>query len=257
MVLAGLLVKGNERFGFGVVGFDAVFHNLLSGVIGTAFNGGPVGDALVDEGVRNHERYTGGYAFAGFSQHAVQRLCLGNGAREAVQQEAIDPFGAAEFGLDHAFHNLIRDQVARIDQGFGLLPKLCAGSNFTAQNSVNYFAAAVKKPQEITEEPVITTTLPAVTTEAPVTTLPAAETTYTTAAETTAPVSCLPGDVDLSGEVDVSDAVLLAQFAVGDKGANVREQGLVNADVTHDSRADMQDVLLIVRYIAGFIGELT
>ena len=133
MVLAGLLVEGNERFGFGVVGFDAVFHNLLSGVIGTAFNGGPVGDALVDEGVRNHERHTGGYAFSGPSHHAVQDFRLGDGAREAVQQEAIDPLGAAEFGLNHAFHNLVRDQVTRVDQGFGLLSKLRSSGNLAAQ----------------------------------------------------------------------------------------------------------------------------
>ena len=62
------------------------------------------------------------------------------------------------------------------------------------------------------------------------------------------------GDADLSGEVDVSDAVLICRFAVGDS-VNVKEQGQKNADVDGDGSITADDALKIVKCIAGFFDE--
>ena len=63
----------------------------------------------------------------------------------------------------------------------------------------------------------------------------------------------LLGDVDLSGRVDVSDAVLLARFLAEDQGAEVKTQGLANADVNHSNKPDQDDIIQILRYIALLI----
>ncbi|MBR4201200.1 MAG: Cohesin domain protein [Oscillospiraceae bacterium] len=62
------------------------------------------------------------------------------------------------------------------------------------------------------------------------------------------------GNADEKDEVDVSDAVLVARFAVGDS-VNISDQGQINADVTHDGQVNGDDVLKIVKYVAGFITE--
>ena len=61
------------------------------------------------------------------------------------------------------------------------------------------------------------------------------------------------GDVNESGVVDVSDAVLLARFVAEDSGANVSGQGKVNADVNKNGSPDSDDVLMILKYIAKMI----
>ncbi|MBR4201609.1 MAG: endo-1,4-beta-xylanase, partial [Oscillospiraceae bacterium] len=116
---------------------------------------------------------------------------------------------------------------------------------------------------ETTTAPIVTTAAPTQTTAVPVTTAAPTQTkapTQTTTAPsptqtTTAPSQILSpsklGDVDLSGDVDVSDAVLLARFINGDK-VNVKDQGQVNADFNQDNKKDNKDVLAIIRWIAGF-----
>ena len=106
--------------------------------------------------------------------------------------------------------------------------------------------------------PVVTTTAPKQT-QAPTQTTAAPKQTQapvqTTAApkQTQAPLTAtLWGDIDLSGDVDVSDAVLAARYSVGDR-VNVKEQGIVNADVTHDGVVKNDDVLKLVRFCAGYL----
>lgn len=65
----------------------------------------------------------------------------------------------------------------------------------------------------------------------------------------------VPGDADESGTVDVSDAVLIARFALADETAEISMQGIRNADVNDDGKVDTDDVIQIVRYIAGLITE--
>lgn len=63
------------------------------------------------------------------------------------------------------------------------------------------------------------------------------------------------GDVDESGSVDVSDAVLLARFIAEDSTAIISNQGLLNADVTHDGTQKSDDVTKILKFIAMMITE--
>ena len=109
-------------------------------------------------------------------------------------------------------------------------------------------------PAVTTKAPAVTTKAPAVTTKAPAATTPAPTvTTIAKPAETKAPLTAtLWGDLDLSNDVDISDAVLAARYAVGDR-VNVKDQGIANGDVTHDGSVTNDDALKIVRYCAGFL----
>ncbi|MBR4200362.1 MAG: glycoside hydrolase family 9 protein [Oscillospiraceae bacterium] len=62
----------------------------------------------------------------------------------------------------------------------------------------------------------------------------------------------LYGDVNCDKLVDVTDAVLLARYNVGDK-VIVTEAGLDNADTKRDGNLDADDVIYIVRYVVGFL----
>lgn len=109
-------------------------------------------------------------------------------------------------------------------------------------------------------EPVVTTS----ETEAATTTAPTETSAVTTAATTSSeesetttttakPAADLPGDVDCSGIVDVSDAVLLARFALADDSAQISEAGKRNADCDGIEGIDTNDVIHIVRMIAGLV----
>ena len=74
----------------------------------------------------------------------------------------------------------------------------------------------------------------------------------TTPAGTVKPA--LYGDADCSGEVDVSDAVLIARFAVGDN-VNITDEGQRLADCDGVAGIDDGDVLRVVRYCAGFVSD--
>ncbi len=64
------------------------------------------------------------------------------------------------------------------------------------------------------------------------------------------------GDADLSGEVDVSDVVLIARFCAEADGADITAQGKKNADVTtHASKVDIDDATLILKAVAKLIPE--
>ena len=128
------------------------------------------------------------------------------------------------------------------------------GSNFTSQNCVCYFAAAVKREAETTAP--VTTTTETVTTTTEVTTTETVTTETTTVTETTAaPVQRNPGDADCSGKVDISDAVLIARFAAEDKDAVITDQGMANADCDGEKGVDGGDTTMVLRYIARIITE--
>ena len=61
------------------------------------------------------------------------------------------------------------------------------------------------------------------------------------------------GDVNLDGDVDVSDAVLLARYVAEDSGANIQAQGKINADVDGVTGLTGDDVIQILKYIAKII----
>ena len=59
-----------------------------------------------------------------------------------------------------------------------------------------------------------------------------------------------PGDANGDGAVDVSDAVLIARFAVGDVSAKIKDIGVINGDVNGDGNTDIQDVTVVLMFIA-------
>lgn len=99
-----------------------------------------------------------------------------------------------------------------------------------------------------TEEP--TPVSPATTTAAPATT---AKTTTTTAKATGTQGDTFWGDATCSGDVDVSDCVLIARIASEDKEVKITAQGKTNADVDHDGNLTTDDALLILKYIAKLV----
>ncbi len=107
-------------------------------------------------------------------------------------------------------------------------------------------------------EPVTTVTEP---TAPPVTTVPETaappETTVTSETTTTTvtaePVSTRSGDVNLDGNIDVSDAVLLARLVAEDSGVRISTQGLLNADCNADGERNHSDVLWILRFVAKLL----
>ena len=64
------------------------------------------------------------------------------------------------------------------------------------------------------------------------------------------PAVSVAGDVDCSGNVDVSDAVLLARYLVADSGAAVSAQGVVNADCDRSGQPDSNDLTMLLQFIA-------
>ena len=69
------------------------------------------------------------------------------------------------------------------------------------------------------------------------------------AAETASEMRC--GDVDLSGIVDVSDAVLIARYYVGDWEITLTDEGLRLADTNLDGEVNDADLIEVIQYIVG------
>lgn len=119
--------------------------------------------------------------------------------------------------------------------------RMILGANGQASNCVNYTAFAVAKPEETTTTAVTTTTETTTTTT---------ETTDVTEPEYRV---TLRGDVNCSGAVDVSDAVLLARFIAEDTSAVITQTGKMNADCNGDGLRDGTDTVLILKHIAKMI----
>ena len=64
-------------------------------------------------------------------------------------------------------------------------------------------------------------------------------------------VSKEPGDVDLSGQVNVADAVLLARYNAEDKEITVKAQGLKNADLNGDNKVNSDDAAILLNKLAN------
>ena len=65
--------------------------------------------------------------------------------------------------------------------------------------------------------------------------------------------SAMKGDVDESGEVDVSDAVLLARFLAEDQEVRITQKGIANADANASGAPDSNDIVMILKSIAKMI----
>ena len=61
------------------------------------------------------------------------------------------------------------------------------------------------------------------------------------------------GDVNESGRVDVSDAVLLARLLVEDPNAKILDAGLLGADCNEDGYVTTDDLTFLLQVIARII----
>lgn len=59
------------------------------------------------------------------------------------------------------------------------------------------------------------------------------------------------GDVDVNGEVELEDAVLLAKSVAGITGVSVTAQGRLNADCNDDGDVGSDDLTILLKYLAG------
>lgn len=129
------------------------------------------------------------------------------------------------------------------------------GSNFTAQNCVNYFAAVYPAAAETTTAATTATTTETTTT----TTTAVVTTTSSTTADTEttgAPLVKVKGDVDENGEVNVLDAVLLARIVGDEAGLTVSKQAKLNAMIDDDGSVDSTDLSILMLYLARKIDKL-
>ncbi len=73
---------------------------------------------------------------------------------------------------------------------------------------------------------------------------------------TDVPAADLRGDVDVSGDVNIADAVMLARFLAEDSEVTVSAQGKRNAQLTGDENIDSDDLTRLMEYLAGIVKEL-
>lgn len=122
------------------------------------------------------------------------------------------------------------------------------------------------KPQTTTSVSVTTTATTSTTVSATVSATVSSTTTATTTTTfmtstgksetTTAPKDIFAGDVNESGNVDISDAVLLARLVAEDANAKVSAEGLLNADVNKNGAPDSEDVIMILKYVVKLLPNL-
>ena len=133
MVFAFRLVEVDKGLGLGVIGLDAVADGGVGSIIGAAFDCGPAGYAPVDFLIGNHDGDDSGYAFAAGGNDLVENFCLRNRAGIAVQKEAVHVLYGVENILNHTLHNLVRNEIAGVDQLFRPDSEGSAGGNFSAE----------------------------------------------------------------------------------------------------------------------------
>lgn len=103
----------------------------------------------------------------------------------------------------------------------------------------------------------VTTESTTATTTTTTTTTTATSTTTTTGSSEEDPQlkPTVMGDVNCDSKVDVKDAVLLARL-VGQDTDEVTETGMLNADVDHSGKVDMDDIPVLLKFIANLIPSL-
>ncbi len=86
----------------------------------------PAGDAAHDLLVGHLEQERGGERAPELGERLVERLGLGDRAREAVQDEAVGGLGALDLLEDHADDHLVGDELAAVHVALGLLAQVGA-----------------------------------------------------------------------------------------------------------------------------------
>ena len=109
-----------------------------------------------------------------------------------------------------------------------------------SMNPKSFLSDIMKLPEEVSPTPIAIAETTVVTTT-------------TTAPNSSTEKVSLLGDVDESGRVDVSDAVLLARYLNSDANAKVKDAGLANADADKNGKVEGEDINRILMYIAKII----
>ena len=140
--------------------------------------------------------------------------------------------------------------------------------SLTSRLKVTFTVAGLPGGEEVTTEPTATTTkatTTTTTTQATITTTTTQATTTTTTAATTttssAPTttvsfdsSAFYGDVNLDGNVDLADAVLLNKAVAGTVVLN--EQAAKNADCNSDGVRDANDSMVLLMFLVHLVNDL-
>ena len=130
---------------------------------------------------------------------------------------------------------------------------------FWAATLVEYLKSSIETTTvttTTTTETTTTTTTTETTTTTTETTTTTTTTTTTEATTTELPAPLMRGDINCSGKVDVSDAVLLARVIAEDKSAVVSPQGLINADADGNGQTEPNDIVIILQFVAKIITAL-
>ena len=79
---------------------------------------------------------------------------------------------------------------------------------------------------------------------------------YVRCRETEEAEEILFGDADCSGDISIADAILLARFLAEDTGAYMTAEGKICSDCNHDGLLTSDDVIVLLRYLAGINNEI-
>ena len=132
--------------------------------------------------------------------------------------------------------------------------------SLTSRLKVTFTVAGLPGGEEVTTEPTTTTTeattTTTTTTQATTTTTTAATTTTSSAPTTTVSFdsSAFYGDVNLDGDVDLADAVLLNKAVAGTVVLN--EQAAKNADCNSDGVRDANDSMVLLMFLVHLVNDL-
>ena len=133
---------------------------------------------------------------------------------------------------------------------------LTLGSNVTGQKVVNYAAAVVPNVKAVTTTTTeLTTTTETTTTTSEITTSLPPVTDPPQGSDTSAPQKKMTGDVDISGDVTVADAVMLARYLAEDKDVKVSAEGIINAETNGIPGLTADDNAQLMMYLAHIITE--
>ena len=79
-------------------------------------------------------------------------------------------------------------------------------------------------------------------------------TTTTTSSDEDEPKTLL-GDADVNGTVQIADAVMMARYAAEDK-VGITAQGRINADCNKDNAITVDDISIVLQYLAGSLDKI-
>jgi endoglucanase len=137
--------------------------------------------------------------------------------------------------VDESKYNIVEQSLWKSGSGkfIGLDHEVVLGSESTGTNVTLYYGGSVPTTPPTSAPTSVPTTAP-------------------TTAPTAPPVGSDLGDVDEDGDIDIIDALLVAQYYVNLDPAGFNP---ANADVDCDDGIDIIDALLIAQYYVGLISE--